>query len=128
MPIITTAAITLLVSKLAEKGLEKAFDTTVEKLSEDALAWIKKIFITDGAPRQEIIDLQSKSYSPARRNAVSTILERDIEDNPDNKQYLEEIFEKLSRTEISVVNSKNINTGNINSQKGDIRIGDNYER
>ncbi len=127
MAIITTAAITLLVNKLAEKGFDKAFDNTVEKLSADALAWIKKLFTKEGVSRQEIIDLQLKPDSPARRNAVGTILERDLEDNPHNKQYLEEIFEKLTKSEVHVVNSKNVNTGNINSQGGDIRIGDNYE-
>ena len=128
MAILTTAAITLLVSKLGEKGLDKAFDTTVEKLSEGALAWIKKLFIKEGVSRQEIIDLESKPDSLARRNTVSNIIERDLEDNPSNEKYLQEIFENLTKSEVRVENSKNVNTGNINSQGGNVHIGDNYEQ
>lgn len=126
MALITTAAAALIAGKLAEKGLEKAFDTTVEKISEGAINWIKSLFVRNGKPRQELLDLESKPESSARLKAVSAILERELEDNPENLKYLEEIYDKITRSEVHITKSKNVNTGTINSDGGNVQLGDNY--
>ncbi|MNK22309.1 hypothetical protein D3C87_405830 [compost metagenome] len=126
MAVMTTAAITLIVGKLAEKGLDKAFDTTVEKISEGAIAWVKNLFTRNGKARQELADLESKPDSAARLKAVSAILERELEDNPESARHLEEIYDKMTRPEVHITKSKNVNTGTINSGGGDVQLGDNY--
>ena len=124
MPIITTAAITLIAKQLAEKGLEKAFDISVEDISKDALTWIKSVFKKDGKVKTELIELQDKPNSPARLNAVNAIFEKELEDNPEAIKYFTEIFEKLSPN-IKIESSKNVNIGNISTTTGNIQLGDN---
>ncbi|HRE76294.1 MAG TPA: hypothetical protein PLL09_00575 [Flavobacterium sp.] len=123
---VTTTAIILLGKHLAEKGLEKAFDTTVGEISKNAVNWVKNLFTKDESVKTELVELQEKPESIARLNAVKAIIERDIEDNPDSEKYLQEIYDKLLNININITNSKNINTGNINSGGGNIQLGDNY--
>lgn len=123
---ITSTALVLLGKHLAEKGLEKAFDTTVEEVSKNAVNWIKNIFTKDGKTRNELIELQEKPSSPARLNAVKAIIERDLEENPDAENYLQEIYNKILNVNSNVSNSKNVNTGTLNSGGGSIQLGDNY--
>lgn len=122
---ITTTALVLLGKHLAEKGLEKAFDTTVGEVSKNAINWITSLFTKDGKVKQELIELQEKPESIARLNAVKAIVERDLEDNPSSEKYLHEIYDKILTT-ISVTNSKNVNAGNINSGGGNVQLGDNH--
>lgn len=128
MAIITTAAITALVTSLAKKGLEKAFETTGEKLTEGALSWLKSIFYDEEKPKPVVEDLVQNPDSNARKKAVESLINIDLEDNPENQRFLEEVFEKTVETNISIANSKNVNTGNINSGGGSIHIGDNNGR
>ena len=44
---ITTTALLMLGKHLAEKGLEKAFDTTVGEVSKNAINWLKNLFTKD---------------------------------------------------------------------------------
>ncbi|MGG7035475.1 MAG: hypothetical protein ACI7YS_09820 [Flavobacterium sp.] len=92
---ITTTALVLLGKHLAEKGLEKAFDTTVEEVSKNAVNLIKNLFTKDGKTRNELIELQEKPDSPARLNAVKAVIERDLEENPESEKYLKEIYNKV---------------------------------
>jgi len=123
---ITTTALVLLGKHLAEKGLEKAFDKTVEEVSKNAVNWIKNLFTKDGKTRNELIELQEKPDSPARLNSVKAVIERDLEENPESEKYLQEIYNKVLNLNSNVTNSKNVNTGNINSGGGNIQLGDNY--
>ena len=128
MAILTTAAVALIAKELAVKGFEKAFDTSVEKISEDAITWIKKLFMAKGTPRQELVDLQARPESLARLNGVTAIFDRELEDNPSSVKYLEEIYEKLVASQTNITNSKNINTGTINANNGNVQLGDNYAK
>lgn len=123
---ITTAAITLLGKHLAEKGIEKAFDTSVEEVSKNAVNWIIKLFKKGGKANNDLQELQEKPESHARLNAVKAVIERELEDNPEAEKYLQEIYSKVLNVSSNISNSKNVNTGTINSGGGNIQIGDNY--
>lgn len=123
---ITTAAVVLLARQLAEKGLEKVFETTGEEVSKNAINWLKGLFNKDGKVASELTELQQKPESPARLNAVKAIIERDLEDNPDADPYFKEIYQKVFNSTANFTNSKNINTGTLNSKGGNIHLGDNY--
>ncbi|WP_281631498.1 hypothetical protein [Flavobacterium luteolum] len=122
---LTAAAVTLLAKQLAEKGLEKFFDTSVEELSKNAFSWLTGLFKKGGKANNELIELQEKPDSPARLNAVKAAIERDLEDNPEAEKYLQEIYNKVLNVTSNISNSKNVNTGTINSG-GNVQIGDNY--
>lgn len=130
MAIITTAAITALVTSLAKKGLEKAFETTGEKLTEGALTWIKSIFYDEDKPKPMVNDLIQNPDSEARRKAIESLVNIDLEDHPDNEKFLHEVYEKTKsiETNISITNSKNVNTGNITTGGGSVYIGDSNGR
>lgn len=123
---ITATALVLLGKHLAEKGLEKAFETTGEEISKKTVNWIMNLFKKDGKEKEELIELREKPDSPARLNAVKAIIERDLEENPDAENYLQEIYNKILNVNSNVTNSKNVNTGSLNSGGGSIQLGDNY--
>jgi organic radical activating enzyme len=123
---ITSTALVLLGKHLAEKGLEKAFETTAEEVSKNAVNWIKDLFTKDGKVRTELVELQEKPDSIARLNAVKSVIEKDIEDNPESEKYLQEIYNKVLNVNSNITNSKNVNSGTINSGGGSIQLGDNY--
>lgn len=123
---ITTAALILLAKNLAEKGLEKAFETTGEEVSKNAVNWIKGLFTKNEKIRPELLELQEKPESTARLNAVKAVIEKDLEDNPESEKYLQEIYNKLLNSNSDIKNSKNVNSGTINSGGGNIQLGDNY--
>jgi hypothetical protein len=127
MAIITTVAITALITSLAKKGLEKAFETTGEKLTEGAFNWLKSVFYEEEKPKESVQDLIQNPDSEARKKAVESLINIDLEDHPGNEKFLHEVYEKTQsiETNISIVNSKNVNTGEINTGGGSVRIGDN---
>ncbi|WP_073552135.1 MULTISPECIES: hypothetical protein [Elizabethkingia] len=121
--IITTAIITSLLLKLGEKGLEKAFETSGEKISEGAINWIKGLFYKDGIPKKALRELQENPENIEKQRIAKSIIENSIEDNEINLKYFEELISKLSNVQNIISNSKNIVTGNI-SVGGHSIIGD----
>jgi len=113
--VITTAIITALLLKLGEKGLEKAFETGGEKVSENAISWIKGLFFKDGAPKKALKELQIEPENLGRQEIVKSIIENSFEDNPENLKYFEELVEKIPNIQNIISNSKNVVTGSINS-------------
>lgn len=126
MPIITTAAISALLTTLAQKGLDKAFETGGEKISEGAYNWIKSLFFKDNEPKKILKELQENPQNVKNISNATAIVNNSLEDNPQFEIFLKEIIEKLPKIENTISNSKNVNTGNINTKGGDFRIGDNY--
>lgn len=124
---ITVAAVTLLAKQLAKQGLEKAFDASVEEVSKNTVNWLTNLFKKGGKANQELQELQEKPDSPARLNAVKSVIERELEDNPEAEKHLQEIYNKVLNVTSNISNSKNVNTGTINSD-GNVQIGDNYGR
>lgn len=126
MPIITTAALTALVTTLANKGLEKAFENTGEKISDGAINWIKSLFYKDEKPKKVLREIQASPSDKEKQNIAKALIENSIEDDSLNTKHLEEIIKKLPKVETNISDSKNINTGNINTGGGNVQIGDNY--
>jgi len=126
-PITTTATIKV-VSYLAGKAFEEAFDTTVGEFTQDSINWLKTIFFKkDGQQKEVLENLQNNPSSPARQNAAKAAIESELEDNPQAKKYLLELFKAIeakSGSNPSILNSKNVNTGTIHSN-GNVTIGDN---
>lgn len=122
---IITTAVTAFLTNLAIKGLEKAVETTGEKVSENSIDWIKSLFYKDGKPKKALAELQSNPDDNEKLMVAKGIIDNSIEDNPKFLELLEEIISKTNTTNITITNSKNINTGNINSGGGNIQIGDN---
>ena len=121
--IITTAIVTSLLLKLGEKGLEKAFETGGEKVSEGAINWIKGLFFKDGEPKKALKELQEEPNNTNKQEIVKSIIENSIEDNADNLKYFEELIKKNPNIENTISNSKNVVTGNINAGGNSI-VGD----
>jgi len=126
MPIITTISITSFLTALAQKGLDKAFETAGEKVSEGAYNWIKSLFYKNSEPKKILKELQAEPQNLEKLSNAAAIINNSIEDDPKFEFFLKEIIEKLSMTKNTISNSKNVNTGNINTKGGDFRIGDNY--
>lgn len=121
---ITTVALTALLTNLASKGLEKAFETGGEKITEGALSWIKSLFFKKDEPKNIMKELQQAPDNPELLNKAVAIIQNSVEDDPKHLKFITEILEKVPRQTINVANSKNVNIGNINSGGGYIRIGD----
>lgn len=125
MPILTTAAITLLTT-LATKGLEKAFETGGEKISEGAIHWIKSLFFKNDSPSEVMTSIQQSPDNPDNLKRALQIIEESINANPNNKKYYDEVMNRVQNT-ITINNvNKNINTGDVNTGGGNFRIGDDY--
>jgi hypothetical protein len=131
-PLTTSTMIGGIVAYLGGKlSKDKSINSFLSDLTEATVNWIKPIFIKDDCEEKEIIqNLKEKPESDARKKAVESAIEIGIEDNPEAISYINEIFEKISKTaeggEIvnNIINSKNVNTGNVNTGGGDFRIGD----
>ncbi len=127
MPIITTAVVTAFLTTLAQKGLDKAFETGGEKVSEDAYNWIKSLFYKNGEPKKILKELQEDPKNSEKLSNANAIINTSIEDNPQFEVYLKEILEKLPKIENTISNSKNVITGNINTGGGNFINGDNNQ-
>ncbi|WES99320.1 hypothetical protein P2W68_06810 [Chryseobacterium arthrosphaerae] len=121
--VITTALVTSLLLNLTQKGLEKAFETGGEKVSEGAINWVKGLFYKSGEPKKALKELQDDPTNPSKQEIVKGIVENSIEDNEDNLKYFEELIKNLPKSENTISNSKNVVTGNI-SAGGNSIVGD----
>lgn len=126
MPVISTVAVTAFLTTLAQKGLDKAFETGSEKVSEDAYNWIKSLFYKESEPKKILKELQEDPENAEKLSNAIAIINNSIEDNQQFQAYIKEIIEKIPETQSTISNSKNVNTGNVNTAGGNFRIGDNY--
>lgn len=126
MAVITTAILTTLATTLAKKGLESAFENLGEKVSDSAINWFKTLFYKDGKPKRALQELQEEPSKEINQQKIKAIIENSIEDDPKHLKYLQEIINIIPKKQNYVNNYKNINTGKIQTQGGDLQIGDNY--
>lgn len=123
---ITMAIITPFLIELGKKGIEKFTEKGFESVSESAIHWFKSLFFKDDKPKKALLELQENPLDKEKQNIAKAIIENSIEDNPEFNNYLKELIEKLPKIENTISNSKNVNTGNINTGGGSFRIGDDY--
>ncbi|MCD9617904.1 hypothetical protein [Chryseobacterium gleum] len=107
---------------LGLKGIEKSG----ELISEGAVTWFSNLFIKNGEPKNNFQRYLDAPDNEANQNMMQAIIENSIEDNPESKQYLEEFFKTFSENKLIIKDSKNVNTGNVNTGGGDFSIGDTY--
>lgn len=129
MPLLTTATIAVLypfLIELAKKSAEKVVDTSSERLTEGSIDWLKSLFFKNNEPKNALKELIKAPESKESQNVIKAIIENSIEDNPENEKFLKDILKELPTTANSIQNSKNVNLGNINTEGGNFRIGDDY--
>jgi len=131
-PLTTSAMIGGIVAFLGEKlSKDKSINSFLSEFTEATIKWIKPIFLKEDGTEKEITrGLKEKPESGARKKAVESAIEIELEDTPEAHAYIKEIFEKISKTEEggrivnNITNSKNVNTGNVNTGGGNFQIGD----
>lgn len=129
MPILTTATIAVIypfLIELAKKSAEKVVDTSTEKITEESINWLKSLFFKNNEPKNSLKELIINPENLERQNDIKAVIENSIEDNPENEKFLEELINKLPKTQTFINKSKNVNTGNVNTRGGNFRIGDDY--
>jgi hypothetical protein len=127
MPIITTTALTSFVTILAKKGLEKAFETGGEKISEGAYSWIKSLFYKGNEPKNILKELQQNPGDNEKISNAAAIINNSLEDNPQFELFLKEIISKIPKIENNISNSKNVVIGNVDTNGGNFMNGDNNQ-
>lgn len=130
-PITTTAMIATVVGYLAKTLKDnKSITDFFNNFTEATVNWIRPIFLKeDDQPKEVLEKLQQKPESPAKQDAVKAAIASELEDDPNAEAFLKEIYDLLKTKEakgetISIVNSKNVVTGNINTTSGNVHVGD----
>lgn len=130
-PVSTTVMVSAVVGYLAKKLKDnKSVEDFFKDFTEATINWIKPIFITEGQKPKEIIeDLKADPADELNTGAVENALAKALKRNPgaeaDLKAMYDSLQAKASQGEsISIVNSKNVNTGKIKAG-GSVIIGDN---
>ncbi|WP_259015058.1 hypothetical protein [Emticicia fluvialis] len=131
-PVTTTALVATIVGYLAKTLKEnKSFQDFTKDFTGATINWIRPLFLKDdGTPNETLEKLAANPESEPRQKMIQASLETELEENPDAKDYLEEMYhvikEKESKGEaIKIVNSKNVVTGNVNTGGGAFSVGDN---
>ena len=99
-----------------------------------SVGWIRPLFLKGDNEYEKIIaDLLKNPDSTVKQDVVKTAIASHLEDNPNDEASLKEMYEvlqtKAGRGEaISIVNSKNVNTGDVNTGGGDFILGDGNTR
>ncbi len=130
MPILTTTTAAILypfLIELAKKGVDKMVETGSEKITESSINWIKSLFFKNEEPKNALKELINDPTNAHKQNSIRAILENSIEDNPENKLFLNEILQKLPKIENTISHSKNVITGNVNTGGGNFINGDNNQ-
>ena len=120
---------TALIVNYIGKQLTKNKD--VNQLFKDCtagtVAWLrKKIFLSDNFKK-----LKEKPESEIKRENLIGTLKGEIEDDPKVKAYIQELFEKIEKTEegetgkINIKNSKNVVVGSTIHVGKNFSVGDN---
>jgi|SRR5690606_3484075 len=127
MPLLTATTLAILypfLIELGKKGIEQVVNTSSEKLTEGSISWIKSLFFKDDKPKNALKELIENPDNDEKQNAIRALIENSIEDNPEVKNYIDEIAEKFSHIQNSITNSKNVITGNVNTGGGNFINGD----
>ena len=123
-PITTTAIISTIVGYLAKTIKEnKTFDDFTKDFTSATINWIRPLFIRDDKPNEVLEKLTTNPESETKQKMAQTVLESELEDNPKAKDFLQEMYEKLTgekaTTNTTNSNSSGINTGTLIQVAGD---------
>ena len=119
-PITTTAIISSIVGYLAKTFQDnKTFQDFTKDFTSATVHWIRPLLLQDDdTPKEALAKLATSPESAARRKAVEGLLEGELEDHPDVKVHLEEMYQKLKvqhkqNSEPSNQNYSSFNTGTV---------------
>jgi hypothetical protein len=116
---IALATIAFLSPYLIEGGKELA-----KSAGKEVWELIKKPFTSD-KEKALLTDLEKNPDNQIVQGKVIGKLEEYLEANPELLKSLTELLSKAKSESINISQSKNVNTGNVNTGGGDFRIGDN---
>jgi hypothetical protein len=123
---VTLTAITTLLSYWGGKAFDKVFDTAAGEFTKDSVKWLRSLFFKNDKLKEALEKYEEKPENTARQNVIKMVIAFELDDNPQAEAYLLDLAKaieaKTGNTTIS--NSKNINTGHIQSG-GHTIIGDN---
>lgn len=131
-PITVSAMIGGIASYLGTQfAKNKSISGLISKFTDTTVHHIKHLFFKeDGSLKKELEKLKENPESEVKKKSVMAMLESELEDDTSIEKYIKEIFDKIIQTEdgikiiTNITNSKNINTGDVNTGGGDFRIGD----
>lgn len=123
--------IALVVGYLAKSLKDnKSVQDFFNDFTAESVKWIRPLFLKEDGTEEKVIQkLKENPESTAKQDAVKALIASEIEDNPEAGKYLEEMASlikgKANKGEaISIINSKNVVTGDIKAG-GNVIIGDN---
>src|SRR6218665_855273 len=129
-PITTTAIISTIVGYLAKTLKDnKTFDDFTKDFTSATINWIRPVFLKDDNTANEtLVKLTNNPESESKQKIVQSTLESELEDNPEVKKYLQEMYEVIKAKEskgekIKLIKSKNVVIGNSTVQ-GNFVVGD----
>ena len=132
-PITTTAIISTIVGYLAKTLKDnKTFDDFTKDFTSATINWIRPVFLKDDNTANEtLVKLTNNPESESKQKIVQSTLESELEDNPEVKKYLQEMYEVIKAKEskgekIKLIKSKNVVIGNSTVQ-GNFVVGDNNQ-
>ncbi|MFT6138780.1 MAG: putative nucleic acid-binding protein [Spirosomataceae bacterium] len=129
-PVSTTVLIgEILVKYLSENNSVKSF---LNELTDESVKWLKPFFLReDESPTDLTMNIEGEPANELNIDEISTALKRKASKTEDGDEVIKRIYAELEEKfkthntpAISVKNSKNVNTGNLNSGGGNINIGD----
>lgn len=122
---ITAIAIGKLVAYIGETGFEALFKTTVGEATKDGYKWLKSILFKDDQPTEALKKLEDAPDSPTRQQALTDLITIEAQTTPQAAQWLNEMVAAIEKSgNVTVINGKNVVTGNVNAG-GNIIVGDN---
>ncbi|PLK46280.1 hypothetical protein [Emticicia sp. TH156] len=129
-PVTTTAFIATIVGYLAKTLKEnKSFQDFTKDFTGATINWIRPLFLKDDeTPKEALEKLAANPESEPRQKMIQASLETELEENPDAKEYLEEMYRVIKEKEsggeaIRIINSKNVVIGD-SSVQGNFIVGD----
>lgn len=94
----------------------KALQDFFKEFSTETINWIKPLFIKeDNSPKEVVKKLQEKPDSTARQDAVKSAIAIELEDNPETKSKLQELY--------NAIQSKGEGGSTYNIDNRDAKIG-----
>lgn len=116
----TTTAISMIVGYLAKTFAEnKTFQDFTNDFSAATVEWISSLFLNENnQPIEAIQKLRAKPNSSAQQSRINSILEVEIEDNPNAKQYLLAMAAELDKKSAKGENISIEGSGNTQNHSG----------
>lgn len=109
-PLTTSAMIGGIVAYLGGKlSKDKSISTFISEFSDATINWIKPLFLKDdGSEKEAIQKLKEKPESEARQNAVKSLFEMELEDNPENAEgFIKEMFAQITKKDKEILKKIN---------------------